>query len=207
MFFWLWLKAPCLIDFQPSTTSTRAKSLGVRCYRAGERARVFRSQRHCISRTAMQCLIDTYEKERKISYDSFPEEYQLVQLSYFQASGEGPCFGQLAWYVELHFHQNGISVEVFIFTCDSKFNLFHQKIYGEFLESAKVRYRTDIERVYRMKSMSRGSEKSHPRQPWNELRDGGCDVHNIFFQMISGTIEDRDCLLLSRAHENFKMVK
>ncbi|KAJ5633551.1 glutathione S-transferase [Penicillium herquei] len=69
-------------------------------------------------------LIDTYDKDHKISYDSFPEKHQLVQWSYFQASGQGPYFGQAAW-----------------------FNLFHDKVYGESPESAKVRYGAELKRI------------------------------------------------------------
>ena len=42
-------------------------------------------------------LIDTYDKEGKITYTSTPEKYFLEQWSYFQASGQGPYFGQCAW--------------------------------------------------------------------------------------------------------------
>ncbi|PWY74298.1 thioredoxin-like protein [Aspergillus heteromorphus CBS 117.55] len=46
----------------------------------------------------VQYLIDTYDKDHKISYSTFPEKYHLAQWSYFQASGQGPYFGQSAWY-------------------------------------------------------------------------------------------------------------
>ena len=42
-------------------------------------------------------LIDTYDKEHKLDYTSTPEKYLLEQWSYFQASGQGPYFGQCAW--------------------------------------------------------------------------------------------------------------
>ena len=42
-------------------------------------------------------LIDTYDKDNKLNYTSSPEKYHLQQWSYFQASGQGPYFGQLAW--------------------------------------------------------------------------------------------------------------
>ncbi|KAJ5938240.1 glutathione S-transferase [Penicillium verhagenii] len=72
----------------------------------------------------VQYLIDTYDKDHKISFDSGPEKYQQVQWSYFQASGQGPYFGQAAW-----------------------FNIFHEKVYGESPESAKVRYGQELKRV------------------------------------------------------------
>lgn len=72
----------------------------------------------------VQYLIDTYDKDNKISYSSFPEKYLTQQWSYYQASGQGPYFGQAAW-----------------------FNLFHEKVYGESPESAKVRYGAEVKRV------------------------------------------------------------
>ena len=44
-------------------------------------------------------LISTYDQAESISHTSFPEMYHLQQWSYFQASGQGPYFGQAAWYV------------------------------------------------------------------------------------------------------------
>lgn len=38
----------------------------------------------------MEYLIDTYDKERKLSIDSFPEKYHLKQYSYFQVSPNLP---------------------------------------------------------------------------------------------------------------------
>lgn len=45
----------------------------------------------------IQYLIDTYDKDNKISYSIFPEKYLTQQWSFFQASGQGPYFGQAAW--------------------------------------------------------------------------------------------------------------
>ena len=42
-------------------------------------------------------LIAEYDKENKLNYTSFPEKYQLKQWAYFQASGQGPYYGQAAW--------------------------------------------------------------------------------------------------------------
>ncbi|OGM45826.1 glutathione S-transferase Ure2-like protein [Aspergillus bombycis] len=69
-------------------------------------------------------LVDTYDKDNKLTYTTFPEKYQLTQWSFFQASGQGPYFGQAAW-----------------------FNIFHEKSYGESPESAKVRYGSEVKRV------------------------------------------------------------
>ena len=42
-------------------------------------------------------LIETYDKDRRITYDSAPEKYLLQQWAFFQASGQGPYFGQGGW--------------------------------------------------------------------------------------------------------------
>ena len=46
-------------------------------------------------------LIATYDKSSALTYTSSPERFQLQQWSYFQASGQGPYFGQAAWYVSI----------------------------------------------------------------------------------------------------------
>lgn len=65
-------------------------------------------------------LVDTYDKEHRLTYTSTPEKYFLQQWSFFQASGQGPYFGQAAW-----------------------FNLFHP----EKLESAQTRYANELKRI------------------------------------------------------------
>ncbi|KAK0515202.1 hypothetical protein JMJ35_002581 [Cladonia borealis] len=60
------------------------------------------------------------DKEHKLTYTSSPEKYFLQQWSYFQASGQGPYFGQCAW-----------------------FTLFHP----EKLESAQTRYANELKRI------------------------------------------------------------
>lgn len=42
-------------------------------------------------------LVETYDKEEKITYTSSPEKFHLQQWSFYQASGQGPYFGQAAW--------------------------------------------------------------------------------------------------------------
>lgn len=51
-------------------------------------------------------LISTYDKTNSVTYTSSPETFQLQQWSYFQASGQGPYFGQAAWYA-LHLSNHG----------------------------------------------------------------------------------------------------
>lgn len=65
-------------------------------------------------------LIEVYDKDHKLTYTSVPEKFYLQQWSYFQASGQGPYFGQAAW-----------------------FNLFHP----EKVESAQARYAKELKRV------------------------------------------------------------
>ncbi|KAI1146369.1 glutathione S-transferase [Nemania diffusa] len=72
----------------------------------------------------VQYLIDTYDKGNMISYSDPSEKYLTQQWAYFQASGQGPYFGQAAW-----------------------FNLFHEREYSESPESAKVRYGKEVKRV------------------------------------------------------------
>lgn len=50
----------------------------------------------------IQYLIETYDKEGKISYSSFPERHQLTQWLLFQVSGQGPYYGQASWFEKFH---------------------------------------------------------------------------------------------------------
>ncbi|KAK5045527.1 hypothetical protein LTR84_009145 [Exophiala bonariae] len=50
----------------------------------------------------IQYLIDTYDKEGKISYSSSPERYQQAQWLFFQTSGQGPYYGQAVWFHKHH---------------------------------------------------------------------------------------------------------
>ncbi|KAL4903987.1 hypothetical protein BDW74DRAFT_31384 [Aspergillus multicolor] len=43
-------------------------------------------------------LIETYDPSHQLSYDTFPERYQLQQWLHFQVSGQGPYYGQLGWF-------------------------------------------------------------------------------------------------------------
>ncbi|KAI1118445.1 thioredoxin-like protein [Nemania sp. NC0429] len=72
----------------------------------------------------VQYLIDTYDNDNKISFTSFPEKFLTQQWAFFQASGQGPYFGQAAW-----------------------FNIYHEKMYGESPESAKIRYGRELKRL------------------------------------------------------------
>ena len=87
-------------------------------------------------------LIATYDKSNALTYTSVPEMFHLQQWSYFQASGQGPYFGQAAWYVPSNFH----TVKTTLLTnhCSTtRFNYFHH----EALPSARERYNDEIKRV------------------------------------------------------------
>ncbi|MCJ1245725.1 hypothetical protein MMC30_002929 [Trapelia coarctata] len=65
-------------------------------------------------------LVDTYDKEEKITYSCFPEKFELIRWAFFQASGQAPFFSQAAW-----------------------FNIWHH----EKLHSAQARYSNELKRV------------------------------------------------------------
>lgn len=64
-------------------------------------------------------LVDTYDKNHLLTYDG-PQKYEIIQWLLFQASGQGPYYGQYVW-----------------------FQAEHEKV----LPSAMVRYQKEIERV------------------------------------------------------------
>ena len=68
----------------------------------------------------IEYLIAEYDKSNKLSFASGPEKYYALQYLHFQMSGQGPYFGQFAW-----------------------FKMFHQ----EKLPSAVERYGNEIKRV------------------------------------------------------------
>ncbi|KAH6659753.1 glutathione S-transferase [Truncatella angustata] len=50
----------------------------------------------------VEYLVDTYDKDHKISSASFPEKYHEKQYLAFQISGQGPYYGQYAWFKMFH---------------------------------------------------------------------------------------------------------
>jgi len=57
----------------------------------------------------IEYLCDTYDQSNKLSYgDKSPEKYLLHQWLYFQVSGQGPYFGQKAWFTFFH-QEKGIT--------------------------------------------------------------------------------------------------
>lgn len=68
----------------------------------------------------MLYLVEKYDPEHKISVAAEGEKFHLIQWLFFQASGQGPYYGQAAW-----------------------FNYFHP----EKIPSAQERYKNEILRV------------------------------------------------------------
>ncbi|KAF2817104.1 glutathione S-transferase [Mytilinidion resinicola] len=50
----------------------------------------------------IQYLIDTYDKTNKLAYTNIPEKYLTVSWLHVQMSGQGPYFGQAAWFQWSH---------------------------------------------------------------------------------------------------------
>ncbi|KAH9908272.1 glutathione transferase [Xylariomycetidae sp. FL2044] len=47
-------------------------------------------------------LVERYDTDNRITYREGNEKHLLSQWLYFQASGQGPYFGQLSWFQRLH---------------------------------------------------------------------------------------------------------
>ncbi|KFY37525.1 hypothetical protein V494_04720 [Pseudogymnoascus sp. VKM F-4513 (FW-928)] len=47
-------------------------------------------------------LVETYDKENLLTYDTVPEKFLVKQWLYFQVSGQGPYFGQSIWFEKYH---------------------------------------------------------------------------------------------------------
>ncbi|KAI1852547.1 hypothetical protein JX265_013006 [Neoarthrinium moseri] len=50
----------------------------------------------------IEYLVETYDKEHKISSTSFPAKFHEKQFLHFQMSGQGPYYGQYAWFTRFH---------------------------------------------------------------------------------------------------------
>ncbi|KAI0633643.1 glutathione S-transferase C-terminal-like protein [Trametes polyzona] len=47
-------------------------------------------------------LVDKYDKEKRLTVTGDNEKYTLLQWLFFQASGQGPYFGQAFWFLKYH---------------------------------------------------------------------------------------------------------
>lgn len=54
------------------------------------------------SAAIIEYLVETYDKEHRLTYTTTPEKYFVKQWLYFQMSGQGPYFGQAAWFSKFH---------------------------------------------------------------------------------------------------------
>jgi len=54
------------------------------------------------SNAMLKYLINEYDPEHKISVADSKEAYELEQWLFFQASGQGPYFGQAQWFMKWH---------------------------------------------------------------------------------------------------------
>lgn len=50
------------------------------------------------SAAIIKYLVDTYDKDNKISISTFPEKYLVDQMLLFQATGQGPYYGQWVYF-------------------------------------------------------------------------------------------------------------
>ncbi|KAI1334038.1 glutathione S-transferase [Xylariaceae sp. FL0016] len=50
----------------------------------------------------VEYLIDQYDKNHELSYDSVPEKYLVRQWIAYQISGQGPYYGQGVWFSRIH---------------------------------------------------------------------------------------------------------
>jgi len=50
----------------------------------------------------IEYLVDKYDKDAKLHYTTEPEKYMTQCWLHFQVSGQGPYFGQRAWFANYH---------------------------------------------------------------------------------------------------------
>ena len=89
----------------------------------------------------IEYLIAQYDTSNKLSYKDTKEKWATVQWLHFQTSGQGPYFGQAAWYIPSQWS-------------NSHFDRIHTKSFHRFtkfhpdrIESAIERYKKEIMRV------------------------------------------------------------
>ncbi|KAJ6107712.1 glutathione S-transferase [Penicillium sp. IBT 18751x] len=59
-------------------------------------------------------LVEQYDKEGKLSYNQLPERYLTQQWLAFQASGQGPYYGQATWFARFHPEQLPSATERYV---------------------------------------------------------------------------------------------
>ncbi|EJF64340.1 glutathione S-transferase C-terminal-like protein [Dichomitus squalens LYAD-421 SS1] len=56
-------------------------------------------------------LTDKYDTEKRLTVTDEKEKYSLIQWLFFQSSGQGPYFGQAAWFLRYHPEQVPSAIE------------------------------------------------------------------------------------------------
>ncbi|KAH9926306.1 glutathione S-transferase C-terminal-like protein [Epithele typhae] len=59
----------------------------------------------------IEYLVEKYDTERKISFAGFEDRILLSQWLFFQASGQGPYFGQAGWFTFYHHEKIPSAIE------------------------------------------------------------------------------------------------
>ncbi|KAH7061319.1 glutathione S-transferase [Macrophomina phaseolina] len=59
----------------------------------------------------IEYLIDTYDKDAKLHYTTSPEKWLEKSWLHFQMSGQGPYFGQKAWFAHFHHEKLPSAIE------------------------------------------------------------------------------------------------
>ena len=108
------------VSRQSSITKTTTLSCG-KHVPASFPAQHFSSRKNRESDAILLYLVERYDPEHKISAATEAEKYQQLQWLFFQSSGQGPYFGQAAWFIRLHSEQ---------------------------IPSAQERYRNEIKRIW-----------------------------------------------------------
>jgi len=57
----------------------------------------------------IEYLVQEYDRSSKLTYITSPQRYLLLSWLHFQVSGQGPYFGQAAWFLVSHHEKNSES--------------------------------------------------------------------------------------------------
>lgn len=53
------------------------------------------------SNAIIEYIVEKYDKEHKLSFEDFESRHLTRQWLYFQASGQGPYYGQAVWFIKV----------------------------------------------------------------------------------------------------------